>query len=105
MMGRTQQMLEQNDQAQKAFRQALAIVEHLAEQFPGQPEYPQAQGELHILLGNLYLGIGQLESAEHAYQKALAIQDQLVQDHPGVASYENPLGVSHLNLASLRAKR
>jgi tetratricopeptide (TPR) repeat protein len=77
----------QIEQAEVAYRQALSILEPLAADYPGRPEFAQAfAGNLNSL-AILYMSTGRPDQAEAAFRKAAATRQKLIDDHPGDVAY------------------
>jgi serine/threonine protein kinase len=81
-LGRTLVRLEENAPAEGAYRQALALQETLAQDFPCIPRYRSDLASLQQQLGDLLMSAGRPEEARQAYAQAIAARKQLVQEFP-----------------------
>jgi tetratricopeptide (TPR) repeat protein len=95
--------LGKDPEAEAAYRQAQAIFDKLAADFPTVPQYRQDLAASHYNLGVLLAGLGKRPEAEAAYRQALAIQEKLAADLPTVPEYRRDLAKSHNNLGVLLA--
>jgi tetratricopeptide (TPR) repeat protein len=96
--------LGKGGEAEGSFREALAIQEKLAAEFPNLPVYREELAETYNNLGILLGGLGELSrpgEAETAHRQALAIQEKLVTEFPSVPRYRGILAVSHGSLGLL----
>jgi len=96
-------VIGRHEQAEEAYRHALAILQSLVKARPHVPEYKKDLAGNFNNLGALYSDTGRNGKAKAAYQKALAIQKKLVQAHPHVPEYERDLAGSYNNLGVLIA--
>jgi tetratricopeptide (TPR) repeat protein len=90
-------------EAEAAYRQALAIQDKLAGEYPAVPQYRQELATSHNNLGILHARLGKRAEAEEAYRKALAIHEKLAGEYPAVPQYRQELATSHNNLGNLLA--
>jgi tetratricopeptide (TPR) repeat protein len=88
-------------EAEAAYRDALALQKQLAADFPNRPEFRQELATSHNNLGNLLRATGRLQEAEAAYRDALALQKQLAADFPTRPEFRQELASSHNNLGIL----
>ena len=88
-------------EAERAYRDALALHLDLEHRFPAVPEHRQRQGTTQNLLGSLLSTIGRWEEAETAYRHALAIYRKLATDMPHQVAYRRGMADSNYNLAVL----
>jgi tetratricopeptide (TPR) repeat protein len=89
-------------EAEAAYRDALAIQKQLAADFPTAPQYRQGLAlSLNTLAGLLKGPLGRPKEGETAHRDALAIQKQLAADFPTVPEYREDLATSHNNLGNL----
>jgi serine/threonine protein kinase len=88
-------------EAETAFRQALAILEKLAADFPAVPVYRSNVAVSHCNLGDLLRDLGKRDEAEAAYRQALAIQEKVVADFPAERRYRLSLAYHHASLGIL----
>jgi hypothetical protein len=87
-------------EAEAAYRDALALYQPLATQFPAAPRYRQLLAQTHNNLGNLLKDTGHLREAEAAY-RALDVQEKLAADFPNVSDYQNDVGNTLDEMAEL----
>jgi tetratricopeptide (TPR) repeat protein len=78
-------------------RDALAIKQRLAADFPRVPEYRLELARAYNNLGALVIGAGRRTEAENAYRDALAMLKQIAVDFPTVPGYRRELATSHYN--------
>jgi tetratricopeptide (TPR) repeat protein len=88
-------------EAEAAYRDALALRQQLADDFPARPDFRQDLARSHNSLGNLLRATGRPARAEAAYRAALALQKQLVADFPDQPDKRNDLAGTLGNLAIL----
>jgi tetratricopeptide (TPR) repeat protein len=87
--------------AEVAHREALAIRQQLAADFPTRPDFRQELATSHNKLGVLLCDTGRLAEAEAAYREALALRQQLAADFPTRPDFRQELATSHNNLGAL----
>jgi serine/threonine-protein kinase len=75
-----QRKLSQLTAAEEAFSEALAIVDRLAAEFPGQPVYPRAQAEIHHEIATIDHDTSRPRDGEMHERKALAVLASLPGD-------------------------
>jgi serine/threonine-protein kinase len=75
-----QRKLSQLTAAEEAFSEALAIVDRLAAEFPGQPIYPRAQAEIHHEIATIDHDTSRPKDGETHERKALALLASLPED-------------------------
>jgi tetratricopeptide (TPR) repeat protein len=94
-------------EAETAFRQALAVQEKLAAEFPSVPQYRQELGRSHHCMGGLLLELRKFLQAETVFRQALAVREQLAAEFASVPQYRQALGDSHndLGLVLLNLRR
>jgi tetratricopeptide (TPR) repeat protein/tRNA A-37 threonylcarbamoyl transferase component Bud32 len=90
-----------NDQAEAAYRQALAIQQDLADADPAEPQYRHDLARTSFDLGNLYHALGRDDDARTPYGRAHDLFGQLVRDHPESAEWRKDLGTAQNALANL----
>jgi serine/threonine-protein kinase len=100
-VGQIREKLGQHAEAEAAYRRALELWAHLAEDFPAEPQYRQQLARSYSNLGNLLQNKGRAQEAEAAYHDALQLQKGLAADFPNVPQYRFELARSHNNLAIL----
>jgi serine/threonine-protein kinase len=96
-------VISRHEQAEGAYRHALAILRSLVKARPHVPEYKKDLAGNFNNLGALYSETGRNRKAKASYQKALAIQEKLVQSHPHVPEYQRDLAGCYNNLGVLIA--
>ncbi len=81
-IGKIHQLLGKHAEAQKAYREAVALLNKLVAEAPREPSHQQelARG-LHDL-GSLLSEVGRLAEAMESHRLAMAIQTKLVADFP-----------------------
>jgi serine/threonine-protein kinase len=102
-MGRGLDLLGENTAAEAAYRQALALRERLAADFPTEPRYRRDLAYSHNELGSVLADLGKRAEAEAAYRQALALQERLAADFPWEPQHRQDLAASHNNLGILLA--
>jgi tetratricopeptide (TPR) repeat protein len=92
--------LGRTDDAEAAYRRALATFEDLAAGRRAAADYRRDLAECRQSLGSLYRQTGRTDLAEESFQKALVFRQGLVEDHPedaqlleGLALAWNDLGL------------
>jgi serine/threonine-protein kinase len=100
-IGNIRKQLGQHEDAERAFRQALADFETLTKEFPAEPAYRQGLVNGHFGVGSLHQDAGQSKEAEEHYLDALAMLTQLTADFPGAPPYRQGLARAQTNLANL----
>jgi serine/threonine protein kinase len=95
--------LGQGEEAAAGYREALAIHQKLADDFPAVAAYRQGLASSHNNLGTLLEGENQPEQAAEQYRKALAIRQKLADDFSTVPAYRQELAHSHNKLGTLLA--
>ena len=93
--------LGKGPEAEQSHRQALAIGESLAAEFPAVPEYRQELAKSHNGLGLLLAHLGKGPEAEKTHRQALAIGEKLAAEFPAVPEYRHELAQSHNYLGVL----
>jgi serine/threonine protein kinase len=93
------QMLGQVEQAEQAFRQAVALFEALSSEFPSVPEYRRDLGValfwLSVLLKN---NIQDKQEALKMYRRSFDLRAELVDEFPTVPEYLSELAHCHVDL-------
>jgi tetratricopeptide (TPR) repeat protein len=84
-----------------AWRDSLAILRKLADDFPAVPEYQQRVAGTLTALATLFRATDRPADAEAAYREALAIGKRLVADFPQRPDFREGLALSHNNLGFL----
>src|SRR5262249_52427190 len=85
-------------EAEAAYRDALAIKQQIAADFPTRPELRKDLATSQNALGHLLRAKGSLAQSEAAYRDALSIQKQLAADFPSRPEFRRDLALSHNNL-------
>jgi tetratricopeptide (TPR) repeat protein len=93
--------LDRPPEAEKAYRQAIARLNKLADEYPAVPIYRDKLAEGYDHLGTLLAGRGKDADAETAYRQAIALREKLVADFPAVLQYRQDLAYTYLNYANL----
>jgi tetratricopeptide (TPR) repeat protein len=93
--------LGQGPEAERHYRQDLALREKLAADAPAVPDYRQDLAASHHNLGVLLAGLGKRPEAEAQYLGALALYEKLAADAPAVPQYRRNLAMSHNSLGLL----
>jgi tetratricopeptide (TPR) repeat protein len=91
-------------EAEQAFRQAISIVQELADDFPGEAQYRASLANVHNSLANLLSNAGRCPEAEEEYWKGLAILKRLVDEFPAECLYRKVYGGIYNNLGELARK-
>jgi tetratricopeptide (TPR) repeat protein/tRNA A-37 threonylcarbamoyl transferase component Bud32 len=93
-VGDIQEMLGRHEPAAGAYRSAVAILEALTTEFPGQADYRQDLAAAENNLAIVLQAAGRPDGAEQAYRKALAAKAGLVADFAEVPAYRRELAGS-----------
>jgi tetratricopeptide (TPR) repeat protein len=88
-------------EAVQAYRQAIAIWEKLAADFPDVPEYRHMLARGYLNSGSCLQGMGRLAEAENRYRNALPLWEKLTADQPSVSEYQECLAALRHSLAGL----
>ncbi|MCA8962198.1 MAG: tetratricopeptide repeat protein, partial [Planctomycetes bacterium] len=91
----------QGDQARRAFEEALAIAQRLADAEPDRADYQRDLSVSHERMGDLYVALGQGDQARRAFEQALAIAQRLADAEPDRADYQRDLALSFERMASV----
>jgi serine/threonine-protein kinase len=108
-VGDIYQQLGQPQEAEKAFRKGIQLVEEVAVKFPQDAAYRGDLAGGYHNLGQLLAQTGRSEEAERAYQKCLTLMEQLDHESPtnanssALATLHNSLG-NQYRLTSRMAK-
>jgi serine/threonine protein kinase len=98
-----QHNLGETELAEKAYSQAVPLLQGLVDELPNNPDYAKGlAGVLHSL-GALWGDTGQFPEEEKAHMSALELQVKLVAEHPTVPMYRRDLarGLYHLGCKHL----
>src|SRR5438552_2426859 len=96
--------LERVREAELLFREALASLRKLADDFPAVPNYRYVLAKIHVSLGDLHFKADRSEEAEANFRAALVINRKLVADCPSMVYYVLTLTSSLNGLAEQRIK-
>jgi serine/threonine protein kinase len=99
--GKILQKLQENKEAEAAYRLSQELSARLTADFPSVPKYRLNLAASLNNLGLLLSNTGRLKEAEGAYDDALAIQKQLVADFPPEPQYREGLAACLHNLGNL----
>jgi tetratricopeptide (TPR) repeat protein len=89
-------MTGKQDEALAAYKQARAISERLALEYPAVTKYQRDSARDHHNVGGQLSLMGQRAEALDAFEKALTIYERLVREHPTVTDYQGALAQDHL---------
>jgi tetratricopeptide (TPR) repeat protein len=93
--------LGKRPEAEQQYRQALALHEQLAADFPAVPQYRHDLAMSYHNLGLVLRDLGKRPEAEQRYRRALALQEKLAADFPAVPLYRQERAISCGNLGIL----
>jgi serine/threonine-protein kinase len=102
-VARLRHELRQSKEAVAGYREALALYEKLAEEFPGVHVYRQHLAFAHHYLGAQLADQKQFAKAAEHDRKALAMRQKLADDFPAVPAYRQGLARTHNNLGTVLA--
>jgi tetratricopeptide (TPR) repeat protein len=101
-LGEIHRLRDQHDQAEQAYREALARQEGLHRDYPGEPRYRQDLANSHNWLGEVLRECNRPRAeAELHYRAALELQLNLVKQFPEEPVYRMELARSYYNLGLL----
>src|SRR4030095_12777173 len=86
---------------EKAFREALAIKQMLADRLPSVPAYRRDLASSLNNLGVALMAAQRADEAHSAYQKAIQIYERLAIDSPGSALHAVELAGTYSNVGRL----
>jgi tetratricopeptide (TPR) repeat protein len=93
------QMLGEFNQAEQAFRQAIAIFEALSAEFPSVPEYRSDLSSALFWVGVLLKNyMADKQQALKIYRRSFDLRAELVDEFPTVPEYLSELAHSHVDL-------
>jgi serine/threonine protein kinase/tetratricopeptide (TPR) repeat protein len=101
-VARLRAILGENPDAVAGFRQAEALLEKLADEFPDVAEYRQ---KLARTEGNMGIALGKLRKeaeAETAFRRGITLQTKLAGDSPKQPEYQKELARNYTSLGFLR---
>ena len=93
------------DEAEQAYREALAIKEKLAERYSSVTQYRQDLAASLNNLGTLVSSIGRSSEAEAVYRRAIQLYERLAADSPADSRYAVLLAGTYSNLGRLIGDR
>jgi tetratricopeptide (TPR) repeat protein len=91
------------DEAERLFREAIALRASLSRDFPGVVEHRRQLGSQYRGLGQALWAMGRLREAEAAFRACLAIREKLAADHPAIPVLAENLAAIHSYLGHLLA--
>ncbi len=100
-MGSILVLLGNRDEGEKAYRQAVVLLEQLLAESPGDPVLGNKLAGVHIGLGRLYHTTQRWPQAEASLQRAVSILDKLANEHPSLLMNRVDLAKSHASLVGL----
>jgi serine/threonine protein kinase len=83
-LGQIQILLGQRNDGEEAYRQAVALLEQLLAESPGDPDFRHKLAGVHADRGALYLSTQRWAQAEAAFQKVGALREQLEREQPAL---------------------
>lgn len=92
------------DEAIRAFQQAVKIREQLVREDPTVTDHKRLLAVTHNNLGIMYNSTGKRADALTAYRQSLTIWEQVVQEEPTVAKYQSEMARAHNSLGALYAE-
>ena len=93
-----QHQLGESEQAEKAYNQAVPLLQGLVDDFPQEPEYRRELAQTLHNLGILWGDTGRLPEEERLHLRAVALQRELTEKYPANLAYRRDLalGLYHL---------
>jgi tetratricopeptide (TPR) repeat protein len=88
-------------EAEATYRQAMALREKLATDFPNVPAHRLELARMNNNLGELHTSTGRYKKAEPPLRKAVALLEQLVTDFPDGPAYRRELLRSYRQFGQL----
>jgi tetratricopeptide (TPR) repeat protein/energy-coupling factor transporter ATP-binding protein EcfA2 len=102
-LGHINRMLDQRDEAEREYRQAIAGLASLGSQGPASLDDRSALAAAYNWLGETLRGqVGREAEAAEIYDQALALQTQLVSEAPGRPEFQVALARTRSNRGILR---
>jgi eukaryotic-like serine/threonine-protein kinase len=78
------------DQAEKAFREAIGLLEQLVAESPSEPDCRAALAETyHLLAIGLTFDLGRHAEAQTVLRRALTLREELATEYPNVGDYRS----------------
>jgi tetratricopeptide (TPR) repeat protein len=93
--------LEQTDEAEDAFRQAIALHAELVDDYPDSPDYRRELGDAHRALGTLLVEISRPAEGGEQLDASLQLCEGLVRDFPSEPEFRVNLIYAHLTYAHM----
>jgi eukaryotic-like serine/threonine-protein kinase len=100
-MGDILRKLGRGDEAERAYRQAIAILGALAAEHPGEPAHRFYLASTEKGLGVALAARGQFSEAERLYRKAVGAEEPIATGQPRVVEYQVNLAETYKSLADL----
>jgi eukaryotic-like serine/threonine-protein kinase len=100
-VGHIRYVLGELQDAESAFRDALALEKQLAEDFPTRPDFRQELANSHNSLSHLLVVTGRPAEAEAGFRDAVALRKQLAADFPGQPGFRQEWADGLRNLGRL----
>jgi tetratricopeptide (TPR) repeat protein len=89
------EMLGQSTKADKAYQQAINMLQALADEFPERAEFRRDLAAAHNNLSLVLQATGRTEDALKEFERGQAIRARLVEQHPAVFKYKWDLAEGH----------
>jgi tetratricopeptide (TPR) repeat protein len=93
--------LGDRDAGLAGLREARALMEKLAADFPAVPEYRRALADSLASQAELFRDLGKLAQAEATQRQERRLRQKLADDFPAVPGYRYALAASHTNVGTL----
>jgi tetratricopeptide (TPR) repeat protein/tRNA A-37 threonylcarbamoyl transferase component Bud32 len=90
-----------SQQSEAEYREAIAIQDTLAAQFPDHGDYRHDVAITEANLAVLLKGLGRSPEAQEHYRRAVALHERLAAESPNVVEYRQRLAVNQNSLAVL----
>jgi WD40 repeat protein/serine/threonine protein kinase/Flp pilus assembly protein TadD len=94
----------QTTEAERAYRQAIAVWEKLAADQPGEYRYQMDPAHRYWELADLLQRAGKTEEAEDSYHRAIRLFEKLAAERPADAFCRDEVGFSYFLLGKLLAR-
>ncbi len=94
-----------NAEAEEAYRNALAVCDRLAKDYPSIATYRALHAEIRVFLGTFLLETGRSEEAVEPLEGAIDEYDRLLADETASVERRRQLAVAWLSLGNLRWSR
>jgi serine/threonine-protein kinase len=89
------EMLGQSTKAEQAYRQAISLLQALADEFPERAELRRDLAAAHNNLSLVLQATGRTQDAVKQFERGQAIRARLVEQHPDVFKYKWDLAEGH----------